>query len=106
MPISPVDWIWYPDEGFYSSQCAQYYGSSRRFDQKGSQLTGQTPKPLVDFGPVKVLLDYSDGKGTPTTVTVNITPDGNPSWAITLQPLSLLLVTPFGDSDDPILRVV
>src|SRR3954467_965309 len=37
MPISPVDWIWYPDEGFYSSQCAQYYGSSRRFDQKGSK---------------------------------------------------------------------
>src|SRR4051794_24878202 len=37
MPKSPVDWIWYPDEGFYSSQCAQYYGSSRRFDQKGSK---------------------------------------------------------------------
>src|SRR3954470_2220681 len=36
MSISPVDWIWYPNEGFYSSQCAQYYGSSRRFDQKGS----------------------------------------------------------------------
>src|SRR4051794_24487200 len=37
MSISPVDWIWYPNEGFYSSQCAQYYGSSRRFDQKGSE---------------------------------------------------------------------
>src|SRR3954467_731486 len=38
MSISPVDWIWYPNEGFYSSQCAQYYGSSRRFDQKGSEI--------------------------------------------------------------------
>src|SRR4051794_7682816 len=37
MSISPVDWIWYPNEGFYSSQCAQYYGSSRRSDQKGSE---------------------------------------------------------------------
>src|SRR3954451_5508517 len=36
MSISPVDWIWSRNEGFYSSQCAQYYGSSRRFDQKGS----------------------------------------------------------------------
>jgi hypothetical protein len=81
-------------------------GTDISFSPKPFQLTGETPKRLVDFGPVKVLLDYSDGKGTPTTVTANITPGGNPSWAITLQPLSLLLVTPFGGPDDPILRVV
>ncbi|MBI1826028.1 MAG: hypothetical protein HY287_02585 [Planctomycetes bacterium] len=82
-------------------------------------LTGQTPKPLVDFGAVKVLLDYSDGgKINPDThdrevpvltrVDVHITPgaDPDPTWSITLDPISLVLVTPFGDQQDPILRVV
>src|SRR4051794_34732189 len=50
MSISPVDWIWYPNEGFYSSQCAQYYGSSRRFDQKGSQLLSVRKLITAFFG--------------------------------------------------------
>src|SRR3954447_22486046 len=57
MSISPVDWIWYPNEGFYSSQCAQYYGSSRRFDQKGSnKFLNWRPRIVGEFlgdGPFK-----------------------------------------------------
>src|SRR4051794_39398031 len=34
--ISLTDWIWYPDEGSYSSQCCSTLRSSRRFGQKGS----------------------------------------------------------------------
>ena len=81
-------------------------GSDIAFHPLPFQLTGQKPKALVDFGAVKVLMDYSDGNGVPTTVDVHITPGGNPGWAISLQPISLILVTPFGDQNDPILRVV
>jgi hypothetical protein len=91
-------------------------GTDLSFQPAPFQLTGQTPKPLVDFGAVKILLDYSDGgkidpnthaRGVPvaTTVTVNITPGADPSWSISLNPISLILVTPFGDQNDPILRV-
>lgn len=91
-------------------------GSDLSFHPAPFQLMGQTPKPLVDFGVVKILLDYSDGgkidpdthvRGVPipTTVDVHITPGGDPSWSISLDPISLILVTPFGDQDDPILRV-
>src|SRR4051794_28997654 len=55
MPKSPVDWIWYPDEGFYSSQCAQYYGSSRRFDQKGSQMADASVPSLSIGGGVEIV---------------------------------------------------
>jgi hypothetical protein len=91
-------------------------GTDLSFQPAPFQLTGQTPKPLVDFGAVKILLDYSDGgkidpnthaRGVPvpTTVEVDITPGADPSWSISLDPISLILVTPFGDQNDPILRV-
>jgi hypothetical protein len=92
-------------------------GGDLSFHPAPFALTGQTPKALVDFGAVKVMLDYSDGgkidadthnRGVPipTSVDVHITPGADPSWSISLEPLSLILVTPFGDQNDPILRVV
>lgn len=92
-------------------------GSDIAFNPAPFQITGQPPKPLVDFGPVKVLLDYSDGgkidpatgnraAPIPSTLTVNITPRANPTWSMSLDPINLILVTPFGDQNDPILRLV
>jgi hypothetical protein len=92
-------------------------GGDLSFHPAPFALTGQAPKTLVDFGAVKVMLDYSDGgkidpdthdRGVriPTSVDVHITPGADPSWSISLEPVSLILVTPFGDQNDPILRVV
>jgi hypothetical protein len=81
-------------------------GTDITFHPAPFSLTGQKPKTLVDFKAVKVLLDYSDGKGNPTRVDVSIDPGGTPSWRVSLDPISLILVTPFGDENDPILRVV
>lgn len=92
-------------------------GGDLSFNPPSFALTGQTPKTLVDFGAVKVMMDYSDGgkinaathdreARIPTSVEVHITPGADPSWSISLEPVSLILVTPFGDQNDPILRVV
>jgi len=92
-------------------------GTDISFNPAPFQITGQPPKSLVDFGPVKVLLDYSDGgkldpdTGTravpiPSTLDVKVTPGANPTWSMSLDPLNLIVVTPFGDQNDPILRLV
>ena len=92
-------------------------GTDISFNPAPFQITGQAPKSLVDFGPVKVLLDYSDGgkldadTGTraapiPSTLDVKVTPGGNPTWSMSLDPINLIVVTPFGDQNDPILRLV
>jgi hypothetical protein len=92
-------------------------GSDISFNPAPFQITGQPVKPLVDFGPVKVLLDYSDGgkidvatgnraAPIPSTLDMNITPRANPTWSMSLDPINLILVTPFGDQNDPILRLV
>jgi hypothetical protein len=92
-------------------------GSDISFNPAPFQIIGQPPKSLVDFGAVKVLLDYSDGgkidpptgnRGVPipSTLEVKVTPGGNPTWSMSLDPINLILVTPFGDQNDPILRLV
>jgi hypothetical protein len=92
-------------------------GTDISFNPAPFQITGQAPKSLVDFGVVKVLLDYSDGgkldpdTGTravpiPSTLDVKVTPGGNPTWSMSLDPINLIVVTPFGDQNDPILRLV
>ena len=63
-------------------------------------------KTLVDFNVVQLVLDYHDRDGNATTCTVTIDPAANPRWAITLDRVSLLLVSPFGNQNDPILSVV
>jgi hypothetical protein len=92
-------------------------GTDISFNPAPFQITGQAPKSLVGFGPVKVLLDYSDGGKLdpetgnravpiPSTLDVKVTPGGNPTWSVALDPISLIVVTPFGDQNDPILRLV
>lgn len=92
-------------------------GTDIAFSPAPFQIVGQPPAALVDFGVVKVLLDYSDGgkldpdtgtRAAPilSTLDVNVTPGGNPTWSMSLDPISLILVTPFGDENDPILRLV
>lgn len=72
-------------------------------------ITGVSPRALIDFNVVKVLIDYRDENGNPTTVHVTLSPSapaGQPRWSISLSGLTLILVTPFGDQNDPILRVI
>lgn len=67
----------------------------------GSIDTSAFPaRPLVDFGAVKVLIDYHDENGAPAKPQVDITPGG---WSIDLGRVTLLLVTPLGA--DPLLRI-
>jgi hypothetical protein len=111
----------FPDLGtalqFPSIPALGVSGTDIAFSPAPFQIVGQPPAALVDFGVVKVLLDYSDGgkldpdTGTraapiPSTLDVNVTPGGSPTWSMSLDPISLILVTPFGDENDPILRLV
>jgi hypothetical protein len=111
----------FPDLGaalpFNTTPSLGVSGTDISFNPAPFQITGQAPKSLVDFGPVKVLLDYSDGgkldpdTGTraapiPSTLDVKVTPGANPTWSMSLDPINLIVVTPFGDQNDPILRLV
>jgi hypothetical protein len=58
------------------------------------------PRPLVDFGAVKVQIDYHDEKGVPANPKVDISPTG---WSIDLGRVTFQLITPLGA--DPLLRI-
>ncbi|MBV8451077.1 MAG: hypothetical protein JOZ29_02225 [Deltaproteobacteria bacterium] len=60
---------------------------------------------LIDFGAdvLQVKLAYSDGNGNPAYAVIDIQPG---SWQIQLKNISLPLITPFGDENDPLLRIV
>jgi hypothetical protein len=61
------------------------------------------PRPLVDFGPVKVLIDYHDENGRAATAHVDITPAG---WSISLGRVTFPVITPLGDANDPLLKII
>jgi len=58
------------------------------------------PRPLLDFGVVKVLIDYHDESGSPAQPKVDITPAG---WSIALGRITFQLITPLGL--DPLLKI-
>jgi hypothetical protein len=58
------------------------------------------PRPLVDFGVVKVLIDYHDENGVAAKPKVDITPAG---WSIALGRITFELITPLGT--DPLLKI-
>jgi hypothetical protein len=69
----------------------------------------QPPLTLVDFGAVKVVLVYQDRSQASmpqTEVTFNLDPGGSPRWSIKFEKFTFVLVSPFGDVNDPLLQVV
>src|SRR3954469_4614382 len=70
MPISPADWIWYPDEVFIQVNVAQHYGSSGRFGQKGSQRWSRTvvvvPAALSIAALILAFTYWSSTRAVPT----------------------------------------
>ena len=69
----------------------------------------QPPLTLVDFGPVSVVLVYEDRSqagNPPTQVTFKLDPNATPRWSIDFAKFTFVLVTPFGDVNDPLLQVV
>jgi hypothetical protein len=69
----------------------------------------QPPLTLADFGAVSAVLVYEDRSQSgkpPTQVTFKLDPNANPRWSIQFAKFTLVLVTPFGDVDDPLLQVV
>ncbi len=69
----------------------------------------QPPLTLVDFGPVSCVLVYADRSqagNPPTTVTYTLNPAGNPAWSISFEKFTFVLVSPFGDVNNPLLQVV
>ncbi len=69
----------------------------------------QPPLTLLDFGPVSCVLVYADRSqpsAPATTVTFKLDPAGNPRWSITFEKFTFVLVSPFGDVNNPLLQVV
>jgi hypothetical protein len=63
------------------------------------------PRMLMDLGAVKVGLEYSDGKNTPTVVDLKINPTGSPRWSFSMQPISFAVrFSSLGQ--EPLLRLV
>ncbi|MDQ6666140.1 MAG: hypothetical protein M3Z23_17300, partial [Acidobacteriota bacterium] len=69
----------------------------------------QPPLTLLDFGPVSAVLVYEDRSATghpATTVTFKLDPAANPRWSIDFAKFTFVLVSPFGDVNNPLLQVV
>jgi hypothetical protein len=63
------------------------------------------PRLLMDLGAVKVELEYSDGKNTPTVVDLKIDPTGSPRWSFSMRPISFAVRFP-SLGQEPLLRLV
>lgn len=64
---------------------------------------GVPARSIIDFGPVRVDMDYSDNNDANTNVTVVVSSEASPRWKVTLEKVRFRV---FIGGSDPLLQIV